>query len=63
MIVEYTFRNTKRPLDDLAREQARNDGSEAAANRLDDPHLDAKRMDSTANDIEAVPPEVTEHED
>ena len=36
VVVEYTFRNPERQLDDEAREQARADGLEAAAKRLDD---------------------------
>ena len=35
VVIEYTFRNPKRQLDDKSREQARADGSEAAAKRLD----------------------------
>ena len=36
VIVEYTFRNNKRPIDDTVREEAINDGSASTALRLDD---------------------------
>ena len=36
VIVEYTFCNNKRPIDDTVREEAINDGSASAARRLDD---------------------------
>ena len=49
VIVEYTFENNKRPLDDTAREEARNDGSESAAKRFADHQLHSQ---TSANEEE-----------
>ena len=62
VVVEYTFRNPKRQLDDDAREQARADGSEAAAKKMDDHAVFQPMTDPTEPDI-VVPTQDTSIQD